>query len=178
MDVAIAVGQGLGLAVACGLAAFLPLGVGAVAAILGLLPGALAVFDDTIVALGGWLAGVAQAAVTTLVSAPVRVVLAALGGAAAFHLAAGDELPWAGLALGAVVGAVTAWVASRVIDGATGGEGTASGVAMLVGAAALVVAVVAIVPAVGYLLPAVVGWFGLRARRGAQRKYAGLRVLR
>ncbi len=178
MDLAIALGQAAGLAVACGLVAFLPLAVGAVAAVLGLLPGALGVYDDTPVAVGGWVLGLLSAAVGTLISPIVRLVLAGVGGGATFHLAAGEELPWAGLAVGAALGAAAAWVASRVIDGAMTGGGTASGVAMLAGGAALVVAAVAIAPAVGYAIVAALAWFAVKARRGAQRKYAGLRVLR
>ena len=156
MDLAIALGQAAGLAVACGLVAFLPLAVGAVAAILGLL----------------------SAAVGTLVSPLLRQVLGGLGGGATFHLTAGDELPWVGLAIGAALGVAAAWVAGRVIDGAKTGGGTASGVATLAGLAALAVAAVAVAPAVGYAIVAVLAWFALKARRGAQRKYAGLRVLR
>lgn len=178
MDLAIALGQAAGLAVACGLVAFLPLAVGAVAAILGLLPGALGVYDDTPVAIGGWVLGLLSAAVGTLVGPLVRRVLAGLGGGATFHLTAGDELPWVGLAIGAALGVAAAWVAGRVIDGAKTGGGTASGVATLAALAALVVAAVAVAPAVGYAIVAALAWFALKARRGAQRKYAGLRVLR
>ena len=42
MDLLFAISQGAGLAVACGLAALLPLGVLAVAALVGWTPGALA----------------------------------------------------------------------------------------------------------------------------------------
>jgi len=45
-------------------------------------------------------------------------------------------------------------------------------------AAAVVASALAIVPFVGYLLLVAVAWLGLRARRTATRKYAGLRVLR
>jgi len=178
MDLAIALGQAAGLAVACGLVAFLPLAVGAVAAILGFLPGALGVYDDTPVAIGGGVLGVISAAIGTLISPLVRLVLAAVGGGATFQLTAGDELPWVGLALGAGLGAAAGSVASRVIDGATSGGGTASGVATLAALAALVVAAVAVAPMVGYAVLAALLWFALKARRGAQKKYAGLRVLR
>jgi hypothetical protein len=178
MDALIAIGQGAGLAVACGLAAFLPLGLGALAAVLGLLPGRLGVYDDTPIVIVAWVLGLAQVTVVTLLPPRVRLALAAIGGAAVFELAAGDELPWVGLLLGAVLGGVAGWLASRVLEGAARGGGTASGLAVLVGGAALGVAAVAVAPIVGYALVAALAWFVIRVRRGGQRKYAGLRVLR
>jgi hypothetical protein len=47
MDILVATSQGAGLAVACGLAALLPLGVLAVAALLGWVPSSLTFADST-----------------------------------------------------------------------------------------------------------------------------------
>ena len=178
MDVAISIGQGAGLAVACGLVALLPLVVAALAALAGILPGALTAADDGPVVGVAVLAGVANLALATLIPPAIRLPLAALGGASVFELVAGDQLPWAGLAIGAVIAGAAARVAGPVIDGAGRGEGTAGGVAVIAGAAALVIAGLALIPFVGFLMLPVVGWFELRLRRKKDEKYAGLRVLR
>ena len=62
MDLAIAIGQGVGLAIACGLVALLPLAVGSLGALAGIVPGALGVYDDVAVAVGTAVAGVVNAA--------------------------------------------------------------------------------------------------------------------
>jgi membrane protein implicated in regulation of membrane protease activity len=63
------------------------------------------------------------------------------------------------------------------VDRAAAG-GTAGGIAAIVAGTALVAAAVALIPFVGYALVFVAAWFGRRARRAQDRKYAGLRVLR
>lgn len=177
MDLAIAIGQGLGLAVACGLVALLPLAVGSVGAVAGLVPGALNVFDEVALAIGSVVAGGANAALTPRVTGTLKIVLAAVAGGVVFELAAGDEVPYAGLVIGAVAGAAAAWVAGRIVDPAAAG-GSASGIAVIVAGAGLVAAAAALIPFVGYSLVLVAAWFGRRARRMQDRKFAGLRVLR
>jgi hypothetical protein len=178
VDLAIAIGQGAGLAVACGLVALLPLAVAALAALAGLLPGALPAADDPPVVAGSVALGLASVGLQTFVPPVARLPLAALGGGLVFELAAGDALPWAGLAIGALIGAASARVAGRVLDGARQGGGTAGGVAAITGGAAIILAGLALVPFVGYALLPVVGWFEVRLRRRKDTKYAGLRVLR
>jgi hypothetical protein len=177
MDLAIAIGQGVGLAIACGLVALLPLAVGSLGAMAGIVPGALGVYDDVAVAVGTSVAGLVNAAVSPRITGTLKILLAAGAGAAVFHLAAGEEVPYAGLAIGAVLGAAAAWVASRIVDPAAA-KGNAGGIAAIVAGAGLVAAGIALIPFAGYLLVLVAAWFGRRARRAQDRKYAGLRVLR
>jgi hypothetical protein len=178
MDIAIAFGQGAGLAAACGLAALLPLGVLAVAALLGWTPGSLPLVAETPFLIGAWVAGAIEAGGRALLPVQVRIALSALGGAAACELATGDLVPFAGLALGTVVGAGSAWGATRLVDGAVAGGAPRWGVAAIVGLAAIVAAALAIVPFAGYALVLIAVWLLLRTRRGDRERYAGLRVLR
>jgi hypothetical protein len=177
MDLAIAIGQGVGLAVACGLVALLPLAVGSIGALAGLVPGALNVFDEVALAIASTVAGAANAVLSPRVTGTLKIVLAAIAGGAVFELAAGDEVPYAGVAIGALLGAAAAWVASRIVDPAAAG-GSAGGIAVIVAGAGLAAAAAALIPFVGYVLVLVAAWFGRRARRAQDRKYAGLRVLR
>ena len=178
MDLLFAISQGAGLAVACGLAAILPLGVLAVAALLGWTPGALAFADGSPFLAAAWVAGVVEAAARAVLPIPIRIALSAAGGAAAFEIAAGDQLPFAGLVAGAVIGAGTAWTTTRMADRAIAGGGTRWGVTALVAAASIVAAALAIIPIVGFALVLVALWAGIRSRRDDQGRYAGLRVLR
>jgi hypothetical protein len=177
MDLLFAVSQGAGLAVACGLVAILPLGVLAVAAILGWAPGALAFAAEPTFAIAVWVAGVLEAAARAVLPFPIRIALSATGAAAAFELAAGDELPFVGLVVGAAIGAGTAWVSTRMVDRAIA-AGARWGVTAIVAVAGIVVAALAIIPIVGFLLVLVAAWFGIRSRKDEQTKYGGLRVLR
>ncbi len=177
MDLAIALGQGAGLAVACGLVALLPVGIGALAALLGLEPGHRGVYDDTIVVVVAIVAGLA-----TIVAAPTlprnaRIALGAVGGALAFELSAGHDLPYAGLVIGAVLGGAAAWVGSAIIGGALEGEGTSSGVATVAGGGSTGLSLVSIIPFVGYAVAIAGAWFALRVRRAGGKKYGGLRSL-
>jgi hypothetical protein len=177
MDLAIAIGQGVGLAVACGLVALLPLAVGSIAALAGLMPGALNVYDEVALAVGSSVAGVANAVLSPRVTGTLKLALAGIAGAAVFELAAGDEVPFVGVAIGALLGIAAAWVASRIVDPAAAG-GTAGGIAVIVAGTGLLAAAAALIPFVGYVLALVAAWFGRRARRAQDRKFAGLRVLR
>lgn len=177
MDLAIALGQGIGLAVACGLVALLPIAVGSLGAMAGLVPGALGIYDDVIVAAASGVAGIANAIAAPLLRGPLRILLASGAGALACELAAGDELPYGGLAIGGVVAAAAAWVASRIVDPATA-NGPRGGVSAIVAGVTVLAAAAALIPFVGYVLVLVAAWFGRRARQVQDRKYAGLRVLR
>jgi hypothetical protein len=78
--------------------------------------------------------------------------------------------------LGAIVGCV---VISDVVSGAARREGGGGALAFLVSLAALIVVAVALLLPVA-TLPAIVAlvWLGASRHRRAQRKHAGLRVLR
>ena len=178
MDILISVSQGAGLAIACGLAAVLPIGVLAIAAILGWTPGALAFASESTFAIAAWAIGVLEAAARAVLPFPLRIALSALGAAAAFEIAAGDQLPFVGLLAGAAIGAGTAWVTTRMVDRAIAAGGTRWGVTAIVAAASVVVAALAIIPLVGFLLVVVALWFGIRSRKEDQSKFGGLRVLR
>jgi hypothetical protein len=173
MDILVALGQGAGLAVACGLAALLPLGVLAVAVLLGWTPGALALADGTPILVGAWVAGLIEAALRAVLPQPVRIALSAVGAAAA-----GDQVPLVGLIAGAAIGAGTAWTSTRMADRAVQGGGTPWGVAAILGVAAIAVAALAIVPFVGFALVLVAAYGALRARKDDRERYAGLRVLK
>jgi hypothetical protein len=178
MDILISVSQGAGLAVACGLAAVLPLGVLAIAAIIGWTPGALTFASESTFAIVVWIVGVLEAAARAVLPFPIRIATSALGAAAAFEIVAGDKLPFVGLIVGAAIGAGTAWITTRMVDRAIGSGGTRWGVTAIVAAASIVVAALAIIPIVGFLLVAVAIWFGIKSRKDEQTKYSGLRVLR
>jgi hypothetical protein len=178
VNTAIAIGQGAGLAVACGLLALLPLAVGARAATAGFLKGAVGAYDDRPVLYACLAAAAGGIALAAVMPARARLLAAAVAGGVVFELSAGERLPWAGLALGAVFGAGAAFACGRLIDGALRGGGTPAGVTAIAAGVAAVAGALAIVPFVGYALVAAAGWLGLRTRRAAARKYAGLRVLR
>jgi len=78
--------------------------------------------------------------------------------------------------LGAIVGCV---VISDVVSGAARREGGGGALAFLVSLAALIVVAVALLlPAATLLVIAALVWLGASRHRRAQRKHAGLRVLR
>lgn len=178
MDNLVAISQGFGLAVACGLAAVLPLGVLAFAALLGWLPGSVALAAETPVLVAGWAVGVVEAASRALLPIPVRIGLSGLGGAVACELTLGDILPFVGLLLGTAIGSGTGWTTTRMVDRAIASGGPRWGVSALVAGASVGVAALAIIPMVGLILVGVVIWIGMRSRKDDQGRYAGLRVLR
>jgi hypothetical protein len=178
VDLAIALGQALGLAIACGLVPLLPVAVGAVAATLDGTPGAVDAYDDSPVVAVASVLGVAGAVGAAWLPTVTRLALGVLGGAAAAHLVGGDEVPWALIVVGAVLGAACAWAVARLLEGALKAEGTRGGLAAISGAAGLGAAVLALVPFVGYALVAGLAWLLYRTRRREQGQYAGLRVLK
>jgi hypothetical protein len=80
----------------------------------------------------------------------------------------------AGGAIGAVCGAIGS---APLVGGALRRGGTRGGTATLLALAALVGAALAFVPVVGYLEAAAVPLLGLRLRRRAPERHAGLRSL-
>lgn len=84
---------------------------------------------------------------------------------------------WAGAAA-AIVGAVLGVLGSALVArGALGRGGTLGGTGLLLGAGALVLAALAWIPVVGFVEAVAVPVLGLRARRRAPERFAGLRTL-
>jgi hypothetical protein len=78
--------------------------------------------------------------------------------------------------IGAVVGCL---VISDLVSGAARREGSAGALGFLIGLAALVVIAIAIlVPILAILVLVALVWLGVVRHRRAQKKHAGLRVLR
>jgi hypothetical protein len=81
-------------------------------------------------------------------------------------------------AVGGVVGAATGALGTApLVTGTLRRGGTRGGTAALLAAAGLVVAGLALIPVVGYLEALAVPLFGLRLRRRAPDRHAGLRTL-
>ncbi len=179
MDLAISLGQALGLAIACGLVPLLPIAIGALASAFGGTPGALDVYDDSPIVAISCVIGVLGAAAAAWLPTLWRVILGGAGGGAAAELAGGDEVPFALIAVGAVLGALSAWVVGRLVDGRAEGRGHARRACGASPASpGSVCALLALVPFVGYALVVVLAWFLYRSRRRDQGQYAGLRSLR
>lgn len=100
------------------------------------------------------------------------VVAAAVSVLIGFAFGQWDEA--AGGAVGAVCGAVGS---APLVGGALRRGGTRGGTATLLALASLVGAALAFVPVVGYLEAAAVPLLGLRLRRHAPERHAGLRSL-
>ena len=99
------------------------------------------------------------------------VAIAAAGGAGYFVADVAGAIAGGAGALLAVVGV------HPVVRGALARGGAPGGTALLVGGAAVAIAALAFVPALGYILPLALLPLGLRARRRAGERYAGLRIL-
>ena len=111
----------------------------------------------------------------------MTVLAAAIGLVAGFLLAGPADLDGPVSALACLIGAVVACVVvSDVVAGAGRREGTRSGaLGFLVSLAALVVVAIAILLSpIVLLVVAALAWTGVSRHRRAQRKHAGLRVLR
>ncbi len=78
---------------------------------------------------------------------------------------------------GAVGGLAGSLGAAPVVRGTLTRGGTRVGTLLLLAAASAVVAALGLVPALGYLEAAVLPALGLRLRRRAGERYAGLRIL-
>jgi hypothetical protein len=104
-------------------------------------------------------------------------VLAVLIGAAA-GLGAGFGLDdWDEAVGGAAGGIAGAIAAAPFVAGSLRRGGTSGGVALLVGGAGLVLAACGLVPGLGYAEVVLLPLLGLRLRRRAGERYAGLRIL-
>lgn len=101
------------------------------------------------------------------------VAAAAIGVALAIVVTNGSIPPVAG----AVGGGVGLAGAAQLVRGAFRRGGTGGGTAAIVGVAGAILAGAAFVPAVGYVEALVVPALGLRIRRRAAERYAGLRTL-
>ncbi|MDX6567185.1 MAG: hypothetical protein QOE10_2847 [Gaiellales bacterium] len=177
MDTAIAIGEGAGVALACGITAAVPLAIAALAALIIGLPGDRSQLDD------GWLVAVACVLAVVVAAAETRlppraqIALRAIFGAIAFELVAGHDLPYAGLVAGLILAALVAVFATRML-GVAARAGSAMAAALLGAGAAAGVAVAGLVPFVGYVLAVVALVLAWRSRGRGDDKYAGLRVLR
>jgi hypothetical protein len=81
-------------------------------------------------------------------------------------------------AVGGAVGAAAGAIATaQIVAGALRRGGTRGGTAMLVTLAALVLAAVALIPIAGYVEAVLLPVLGLRVRKRAPERYAGLRTL-
>ena len=183
MDVVIALGQGLGLAAAAGLLASAPLAAATTAAAAGWLRGPLAIADDGIVIAAAWALVVIELAADAVwpgAQAGARLGRRVVAGGVAFELAAGDTIPYIGLALGALVAAAAAIAMRSLRAGAVKGGGDIRGTAMIEDGAGLGTAAVAVIPIVGYVLAIAAGVLlrRVRAREGdeGQSATSGLRA--
>jgi hypothetical protein len=105
--------------------------------------------------------------------APLASLIGAILGAALGYLLGDLEEAVAG-GIGGVLGA---FGAAQLVGGALnrGGTRVATGFFVVIGA--VIVALLALVPVVGYVLAIAVPALGLRLRRRAGKRYAGLRTL-
>jgi hypothetical protein len=127
------------------------------------------VFAGLGVALGIAAAGVFGGRRLALVT---PFLAAALGVALGIVLADPEEAAAAGV--GGLLGGVGAL---ELVRGALGRGGTPLATALLVVVAAVVVAALAFIPVVGYVELVAVPALGMRLRRRAGKRYAGLRTL-
>jgi hypothetical protein len=177
VDTAIAIGQGIGVSLACGITAAVPLAIAALAALIIGLPGDRSQLGE------GWLVAVAcalavvVAAIETRLPVRAQILVRAVFGAVTFELVAGDKLPYAGLVGGLVLAALIAISATQML-GAAARAGSAAAAALLGAGAAAGWAVAGLVPFVGYVLLIVALVLAWRSRGRGDQKYAGLRVLR
>ena len=181
MDVAIAISQGLGLAVAAGLLASAPLALAATAAAAGWLQGPLSFADDGLTLAVTWALVAAELAADAVwpgAQAGARLGRRIVAGGVAFELASGHDVPYAGLLAGAVAAAVLALAMRTVRARAVKGGGDLRTTALLEDGAGVGVAAVALIPFAGYVLALVAAGLLHRVRRREARKYEGLRVLR
>jgi hypothetical protein len=181
MDLFIALSQGLGLAVAAGFVAAPPVAFASTAAYLGFETGAIGIADDGIVVAIAWAAAIVEVLVDAVwpgAQAGARLARKAIGGGIAFELIAGDQLPWAGLAIGALVALAVAMALRHVRAGAVKAGGDLRGTAVIEDGAGIAGSAVGLIPVAGIIMAVGAAGLVLRARRHEQEKYKGLRVLR
>jgi hypothetical protein len=113
-----------------------------------------------------------------LASGLLRDVRAALPLGVLAGVAAGYVLAeWAGAIAGAVGGVLGALGGTPVVQGTLARGGTRVGTAVIVAVVAVLLGALSFVPVLGYLLALGVPAFGLRLRRRAGERHAGLRIL-
>ncbi|MGN6380940.1 MAG: hypothetical protein ACTHNU_18455 [Gaiellales bacterium] len=181
MDLAIAIGQGLGLAAAAGLLASAPLAFTTTAASQGWLEDPLSFAGRTVLIVVTWVAVALELAADFLwpgAQAGFRLGRRVVAGGLAFELAAGGKVPYVGLAVGAATAAVAALAMRPIRAGAVKAGGDLRGTALVEDGGGLICSAAAIVPFVGYLISLGAAGLLLRVRRREGRKYEGLRVLR
>jgi hypothetical protein len=181
MDLVIAISQGLGLAAAAGLLATAPLAVAATAASQGWLEHPLHFAGDAVTVAVTWALVAVELVIDALwpgAQAGMRLGRRVVAGGIAFELAAGGDVPYAGLVAGAVVAAGVGLAMRRVRAGAVKAGGDVRGTALVEDGAGLAAAAVAVIPFVGYVLTVAAGWLLQRLRRRDDQKFRGLRVLR
>ncbi|MDX6519458.1 MAG: hypothetical protein QOF08_63 [Gaiellales bacterium] len=181
MDLAIALSQGLGLAVAAGFFATGPLAIAASAAALGVADGSLSFADDPLTVVLLWLAAAVELAADAIwpgAEAGARLVRRVLGGGLAFELVAGDQVPFVGLIAGALVAGAVGISLRQIRMRAIRGGGDARGTALVEDGAGVMAGVAGAVPFAGFVLAAAAALLFARTRRREQEKYKGLRVLR
>jgi hypothetical protein len=110
----------------------------------------------------------------------MTILAAAIGTAVGALLAGTADVSTLAGALFCLLGAVFAClVVSDVVAGASRREGGGGALGFLVSLAALLVVAIAIlISPASLLVAAALAWLGISRRRRAQRKHAGLRVLR
>src|SRR4051794_5162369 len=123
MDLAIALGQGAGLAVACGLLAGIPLAVAALAALLLGFdsfgePGAARLLNDGWVVIALCAIGIVDAALELRLPSRGQLAVRAVAGAAAFGLVFWHEVPFLGIVLGMAIAALAATVGVDLVRSA------------------------------------------------------------
>ncbi|HZT16562.1 MAG TPA: hypothetical protein VFA19_11495 [Gaiellaceae bacterium] len=127
----------------------------------------------TIGILVGIGAAIGVAAAAALRNALAALVLGVIGG-----VAVGIGLEHVAQAIGGGIGGACGSLgAMPLVAGALRRGGTRAGTALLVVGAAVVLAALAFVPGLGYLEAAAVPALGLRLRRRAPDRHAGLRTL-
>jgi hypothetical protein len=181
MDLAIALSQGLGLAVAAGFLASAPLAVGSSAAALGVADSALGFADDAVTVMLLWILVAVELVADAIwpgAEAGGRLLRRVIGGGLAFELVAGDEVPYLGLVVGALVAAAVALTLRQLRIRAIRGGGDVRGTALVEDGTGVVTSLAGAIPFIGYLLAAAAAVLFARTRRREQEKYKGLRVLR
>src|SRR5438067_4881826 len=155
METLCAISQGLGLAVAAGFFSSAPLAVAASTAALGYADGSLSFADDTGTVILLWVLVAVELAVDAIwpgAEAGARLLRRVIGGGLAFELVAGDTLPFAGFAIGALLAGAVALSLRQMRIRAIRGGGDVRGTAVVEDGAGVIVAAVAAVPLVGYAL--------------------------
>jgi hypothetical protein len=181
MDHLIAISQGLGLAAAAGLLSAAPLALAASAATQGWLESPISIADDAATVAVCWALVVIELAADAVwpgAQAGARLGRRIVAGGLVFELAAGGDIPYAGLIIGAVVAAAVGLAMRRLRAGAVKAGGDVRGTALVEDGAGLGAAAVALIPFVGYVMTVAAAWLLMRQRRREDQKFRGLRVLR